>query len=173
MTATKICAGRVLPVSRSTIIAGHTGGIQPKHIAHLAHRDPLCWHRPLPRQKPKEGTLSGSAETPFNRATSSRNAERNHLGRASDIKSERRARSSRNAGRLPSESALGHRGSLSPFISVCPYRRPNQLQPSTRARARQKEIAAFRSMVDVEAVQSVPCDAALIMQPNSASERRP
>ena len=39
------------------LVAGHTGGIQPKHVAHLAHRDPLCWHRPLPRQKPKEGTL--------------------------------------------------------------------------------------------------------------------
>ena len=87
------------------LVAGHPGGIQPKHVAHLAHRDPLCWHRPLPWQKPKERTLSGPAETPSNRATSSRNAERNHLGTASDIKSEWRARSSRNPGRLPSESA--------------------------------------------------------------------
>ncbi len=68
------------------LVAGHTGGIQPKHVAHLAHRDPLCWHRPLQWQKPKERTLSGPAETPSNRATSSRNAERNHLGTASDIK---------------------------------------------------------------------------------------
>ena len=43
--------------STRDLVAGHTGGIQPKHVAHLAHRDPLCWHRPLPRQKPKEGTL--------------------------------------------------------------------------------------------------------------------
>src|SRR5713101_3340241 len=97
------------------LVAGHTGGLQPKHVAHLAHRDPLCWHRPLPRQKPKERTLSGPAETPSNRATSSRNAERNHLGTASDIKSEWWARSSRNAGRLPSESApnCASRGALS------------------------------------------------------------
>ena len=87
------------------LVAGHPGGIQSKHVAHLAHRDPLCWHRPLPWQKPKDRTLSGPAEAPSNRATSSRNAERNHLGTASDIKSEWRARSSRNPGRLPSESA--------------------------------------------------------------------
>jgi len=37
------------------LVAGHPGGVQPKHVAHLAHRDPLCWHRPLPWQKPKEG----------------------------------------------------------------------------------------------------------------------
>ena len=41
----------------------------------------------------------------LNRATSSRNGGRNHLGMPSDIKSEWRARSSRNPGRLPSESA--------------------------------------------------------------------
>jgi hypothetical protein len=64
----------------------------------LAHRDPLCWHRPLPRQKPKEQTLSGPAET--------LSSGRNHLGTASDIKSEWWARSSRNPGRLPSESAV-------------------------------------------------------------------
>src|SRR5580700_3927583 len=58
------------------LVAGHTGGIQPKHVAHLAHRDPLCWHRPLPWQKPKERTLSGPAETPSKRATSSRNGGR-------------------------------------------------------------------------------------------------
>ena len=66
------------------LVAGHPGGIQPKHVAHLAHRDPLCWHRPLPRQKPKERTLSGPAETPSNRATSSRNSGRNHLGTPGD-----------------------------------------------------------------------------------------
>ena len=38
------------------LVAGHPGGLQPKHVAHLAHRDPLCWHRPLPWQKPKERT---------------------------------------------------------------------------------------------------------------------
>jgi hypothetical protein len=40
-----------------------------------------------------------------NRATSFRNAERNHLGTPSEIKSEWCARSSRKPGRLPSESA--------------------------------------------------------------------
>src|SRR5271168_4542224 len=89
------------------LVAGHPGGFQPKHVAHLAHRDPLCWHRPLPWQKPKERTLSGPAETPSNRSTSSRNGGRNHLGMPSDIKSEWWARSSRNPGRLPSESAHG------------------------------------------------------------------
>jgi hypothetical protein len=59
-----------------------------------------------PWQKPKERTLSGPAETPSNRATSSRNGGRNHLGTPSDIKSEWRARSSRNPGRLPSESVF-------------------------------------------------------------------
>src|SRR6266478_4453635 len=58
-----------------------------------------------PMAKPKERTLSGPAETPSNRATSSRNGGRNHLGTPSDIKSEWWARSSRNPGRLPSESA--------------------------------------------------------------------
>ena len=71
------------------LVAGHPGGFQPKHVAHLAHRDPLCWHRPLPWQKPKERTLSGPAETPSNRATSSRNGGRNHLGTPGEIKSER------------------------------------------------------------------------------------
>ena len=47
------------------LVAGYPGGLQPKHVAHLAHRDPLCWHRPLPWQKPKERTLSGPAETPL------------------------------------------------------------------------------------------------------------
>src|SRR5271169_6576687 len=87
------------------LVAGHPGGFQPKHVAHLAHRDPLCWHRPLPWQKPKERTLSGPAETPSNRATSSRNGGRNHLGTPSDIKSEWWATSSRIRGRLPPESA--------------------------------------------------------------------
>ena len=33
------------------LIAGNPGGPQPKRIAHMAHRDPLCWHRPLPRRR--------------------------------------------------------------------------------------------------------------------------
>src|SRR5205814_9474786 len=83
---------------------------------------------PLPWQKPKERTLSGPAETPSNRATSSRNAERNHLGTASDIKSEWCARSSRNAGRLPSESAVNDR-----FRGMGLKRRANWERPlSTR-----------------------------------------
>jgi hypothetical protein len=56
-------------------------------------------------QKPKERTLIGPAEAPSNRATSSRNAGRNHLGTPSEIKSECRATSSRIRGRLPPESA--------------------------------------------------------------------
>src|SRR6202040_3877416 len=88
------------------LVAGPPGGSQPKHEAHLAHRDPLCWHRPLPWQKPKERTLSGPAETPSNRATSSRNGGGENLGTPSEIKSEWWARSSRNGGRLPSESAV-------------------------------------------------------------------
>jgi hypothetical protein len=39
-------------------------------------------------QKPKERTLIGPAEASPNRATSSRNAGRNHLGTPSEIKSE-------------------------------------------------------------------------------------
>jgi hypothetical protein len=56
-------------------------------------------------QKPKERTLIGPAEAPLNRATSSRNAGRNHLGTPGDIKSEWWATSSRIRGRLPPESA--------------------------------------------------------------------
>src|SRR5215831_7684018 len=82
------------------------GGPQTKHVAHSAHRHPLCWH-PLPRAKPKERTLIGPAEAPSNRARSSRNGGRNHLGTPSDIKSEWRATSSRIRGRLPPESAHG------------------------------------------------------------------
>src|SRR6516164_5673290 len=59
-----------------------------------------------PMQKPKERTLIGPAEAPLNRATSSRNGGRNHLGTPSDIKSEWWATSSRIRGRLPPESAL-------------------------------------------------------------------
>src|SRR5271169_3212462 len=92
------------------LVAGYPGGLQPKHVAHLAHRDPLCWHRPLPWQKPKERTLSGPAETPSNRATSSRNGGRNHLGTPSDIKSEWWARSSRIRGRFPPECMRVQRG---------------------------------------------------------------
>ena len=56
---------------------------------------------------PKERTLIGPAEAPFNRARSSRNAGRNHLGTPSEIKSECWATSSRIRGRLPPESATG------------------------------------------------------------------
>ena len=73
------------------LVAGHPGGIQPKHVAHLAHRDPVCWHRPLPWQKPKERTLSGPAEPPL--------TGRLHPGMAGEIISERRATSNRNGGR--------------------------------------------------------------------------
>src|SRR4029077_10730546 len=58
-----------------------------------------------PVQKPKERTLIGPAEAPSNRARSSRNVGRNHLGTPSDIKSEWWETSSRIRGRLPPESA--------------------------------------------------------------------
>jgi hypothetical protein len=67
----------------------------------MAHRDPLCWHRPLPRQSKRSGTLSGPAKTqsqaPYpgditageiiseRRARLNRNGGRNHLGFAGDI----------------------------------------------------------------------------------------
>src|SRR4051794_7399804 len=54
-----------------------------------------------PVQKPKKRTLIGPAEAPSNRATSSRNGGRNHLGTPSEIKSECWATSSRIRGRLP------------------------------------------------------------------------
>jgi hypothetical protein len=64
-----------------------------------------------PVQKPKERTLIGPAEAPSNRATSSRNGGRNHLGTPSEIKSECWATSSRIRGRLPSESATNRQHS--------------------------------------------------------------
>src|SRR5215467_13963416 len=95
---------------RNTYAAGNLiepdpGGSQTKHFAHSAHRQPLCWH-PLPRVNPKGRTLIGPAEAPPNRARSSRNGGRNHLGTPSDIKSECWATSSRIRERLPPESAM-------------------------------------------------------------------
>jgi hypothetical protein len=58
-----------------------------------------------PMQKAKGADPNRPAETPLNRATSSRNAGRNHLGTPSEIKSEWWATSSRIRGRLPPESA--------------------------------------------------------------------
>src|SRR5499427_3340021 len=94
---------------RNTYAAGNLiepdpGGSQTKHFAHSAHRQPLCWH-PLPRVNPKGRTLTGPAEAPPNRARSSRNGGRNHLGTPSEIKSECWATSSRIRERLPPESA--------------------------------------------------------------------
>jgi len=64
--------GQLSPATASGFSVSRTvHDAQPKHIAHMAHRNPLCWHRPRPWQKPKERTLSGPAETPSNRATSS------------------------------------------------------------------------------------------------------
>jgi hypothetical protein len=91
--------------SAGNLVKPDPSGPQTKQLAHLAHRCPLCWH-PLPPQKPKERTLFGPAEAPLNRATSSRNAGRNHLGTPSEIKSEGWATSSRIRGRLPPESAI-------------------------------------------------------------------
>src|SRR5271163_2478357 len=85
------------------LVAGYPGGLQPKHIAHLAHRDPLCWHRSLPWQA-KGGTLCGQQRRrstgaypgdiiPEWRAKSSRNAERDQIGTVSDMISDSRATS--------------------------------------------------------------------------------
>ena len=93
-----------LEYSSGNLVEPDPRGRQTKHFAHMAHRCPLCWH-PSPVQKPKERTLIRPAKAPFNRATSSRNAGRNHLGTPSDIKSEWWATSSRIRGRLPPESA--------------------------------------------------------------------
>jgi hypothetical protein len=65
-----------------------------------------------PVQKPKERTLIGPAEAPSNRARSSRNAGRNHLGMPGEIISEHRAKSSRNTGR-------NHLGTPSEIKSEC------------------------------------------------------
>jgi hypothetical protein len=86
----------------------HPGHLQTKHVAHLAHRGPLCWHRPLPWQAKGADAKRASRDAvrPVTiRATSSRNSGRNHLGTPSEIKSEWRARSLRIRGRLPPESA--------------------------------------------------------------------
>jgi hypothetical protein len=56
-------------------------------------------------QKAKGADPNRPAEAPPNRARSSRNGGRNHLGMPSDIKSEWWATSSRIRERLPSESA--------------------------------------------------------------------
>src|SRR5438477_10555614 len=92
------------PYSAGNLVQPDPHGRQTKHFAHMAHRCPLCWH-PLPLAKPKERTLIGPAEAPSNRARSSRNGGRNHLGTPSEIKSECWATSSRIRGRLPPESA--------------------------------------------------------------------
>jgi hypothetical protein len=41
--------------STGNLIAGHPGGLQAKHFAHMAHRGPLCWHPLPPWQKSKGG----------------------------------------------------------------------------------------------------------------------
>src|SRR6202035_2801430 len=87
----------------------HPGRLQTKHIAHLAHRGPLCWHRPLPWQAKGADAKRASRDAvrPVTiRTTSSRNSGRNHLGTSSEIKSEWRARAPPGRGRLPPESAL-------------------------------------------------------------------
>jgi len=84
--------GEATPTRRA-ISLPETPAALPKHVAHVAHRDPLCWHRPLLRQKPSERTLSGPAEAPLNRASSSRNNGRNHLGMGSDFIPQSRATS--------------------------------------------------------------------------------
>src|ERR1700731_3575867 len=58
-----------------------------------------------PPCKSKGADRNRPAEAPLNRARSSRNAGRNHLGTPSEIKSEWWATSSRIRGRLPPESA--------------------------------------------------------------------
>src|SRR5204863_4312847 len=119
--------------SAGNLVEPDPGGRQTKHFAHMAHRCPLCWH-PLPRAKPKGRTLIGPAEAPSNRARSSRNGGRNHLGTPSEIKSEWWATSSRIRGRLPPESARvdlkpRHRGSDTAHMrrtARCPSRQLRQ-----------------------------------------------
>jgi hypothetical protein len=87
------------------LVAGHPGGRQTKHLAHMAHRCPLCWH-PLPhRQRPKprgrkragRGAVATAAYPgdiiPEWQATSSRDAERHQIGLAGDIIPDSRATS--------------------------------------------------------------------------------
>ena len=81
---------------------------QPNNLAHMAHRDPLCWHPIPPSDRPKERTLCEPAEqlrAIHSRAASSRNGGRQHLGTLGGFKSECRAASCRNPGRLRPESA--------------------------------------------------------------------
>src|SRR5262249_32000706 len=59
-----------------------------------------------PVAKAKGADPKRASRGALNRATSSRNGERHHPGTPSEIKSEWWATSSRNSGRLPSESAF-------------------------------------------------------------------
>ena len=73
---------------RQTRLAG-----QSQHLAHMAHRNSLRRHRPLPKGKTLGPTKRPKPNPP---AGSVRNGWRHHLGTGGDIKSEWLARSPRN-----------------------------------------------------------------------------
>src|SRR3984893_12569534 len=79
------------PHPAGDLVDRHSGRLQTKHIAHLAHRGPLCRPPAPPVAKPMEPTLSRPAETPCDWCL----ARRHHPRMAGEIISERRARSLR------------------------------------------------------------------------------
>ena len=120
---------RIGPVDAMTAVRGDVEPIAGPQQARLGlvgkpqlggagkHQHPFALRLVVPeprraRLTPKERTLIGPAEAPLNRATSSRNAGRNHLGTPSEIKSEWWATSSRICGRLPPESQFEAFGKL-------------------------------------------------------------
>ncbi len=105
--AASTSAGRSMALPRPD---GQSRCCQPRRSSTEARRAPGASRSSLlasspPVAKPKERTLSGPAETPPIRATSSRNGGRNDLGTLSEITSEWWATSSRIHGRLPPEYA--------------------------------------------------------------------
>src|SRR6266581_860090 len=93
------CRGRD-PQTPGDLAASYSAGKrQSKNLAHLAHRNPLCWHSVPPSDKPKGATLRASRRglhpglapggiIPESRAASSRNRGRHHLGTVGAIISE-------------------------------------------------------------------------------------
>jgi hypothetical protein len=85
--------GILTPQPPGDLPPGHlVAECQVKNFAHLAHRDPLCWHSILLRTGQKERPYEPAGErfvTPRPRAASSRNPGRHHLGMVADIISER------------------------------------------------------------------------------------
>src|SRR5215467_5153006 len=104
-----------------------------------------------PVQKPKGRTLIGPAEAPFNRATSSWNAGRNHLGTPSDIKSEWWATSSRIRGRLPrnphataATNALSHDSDIAKVQEWLGHANVSTTRLYDRRKSRPEDSPSFR-----------------------------